>query len=156
MLQALGKPSANVPFIMPKRVAETPADKQIDDYIGSGPFVFARSEWRTGERVVYLKNAKYKPRPEEPSGTAGGKIAKVDRVEWVIIKDPQTQANALAKGEIDIVEAPAYESYAALKGEPGPADLRSESAGLRRTGCGSIICTRPSTTSKYGGLPWPR
>ena len=65
VLQALGKPSANVPFIMPKRVAETPADKQIDDYIGSGPFVFARSEWRPGERVVYLKNAKYKPRPEE-------------------------------------------------------------------------------------------
>ena len=118
VLQALGKPSANVPFIMPKRVAETPADKQIDDYIGSGPFVFAKSEWRPGERIVYLKNAKYKPRPEEPSGTTGGKVAKVDRVEWVIIKDPQTQANALANGEIDIVEAPAYESYAALKANP--------------------------------------
>jgi peptide/nickel transport system substrate-binding protein len=118
VLQALGKPSANVPFIMPRRVAETPADKQIDDYIGSGPFVFAKSEWRPGERIVYLKNAKYKPRPEEPSGTSGGKVAKVDRVEWVIIKDPQTQANALANGEIDIVEAPAYESHAALKANP--------------------------------------
>ena len=118
VLQALGKPSSNVPFIMPKRIADTPADKQIDDYIGSGPFVFARNEWRPGERIVYLKNAKYKPRPEEPSGTVGGKVAKVDRVEWVIIKDPQTQANALAKGEIDIVETPAYESYAALKANP--------------------------------------
>ena len=28
MLDALGKPSSNVPFIMPKRVADTPADKQ--------------------------------------------------------------------------------------------------------------------------------
>jgi peptide/nickel transport system substrate-binding protein len=118
VLQALGKPSTNVPFIMPKRVAETSADKQIDDYIGSGPFMFAKSEWRPGERIVYLKNTKYKPRPEEPSGTAGGKVAKVDRVEWIIIKDPQTQANALAKGEIDIIETPAYESHAALKANP--------------------------------------
>jgi peptide/nickel transport system substrate-binding protein len=37
VLESLGKPSSNVPFIMPKRVAETPADKQIDDYTGSGP-----------------------------------------------------------------------------------------------------------------------
>src|ERR1044071_10238749 len=29
MLEALGKPSSNVPFIMPKSVAETPADQQI-------------------------------------------------------------------------------------------------------------------------------
>ena len=106
VLESLGKPSSNVPFIMPKRVADTPADKQIDDYVGSGPFVFRQGEWRPGEKIVYLKNAKYRPRPEEPSGTAGGKVAKVDRVEWVIIKDAQTQANALAKGEIDIIEAP--------------------------------------------------
>jgi peptide/nickel transport system substrate-binding protein len=130
VLQALGKPSANVPFIMPKRVAETPADKQIDEYIGSGPFVFSKSEWRPGERIVYLRNSKYKPRPEEPSGTAGGKVAKVDRVEWVIIKDPQTQVNALAKGEIDIVEAPAYESYAALKANPDLQTLDLNPKGL--------------------------
>ena len=40
VLEALGKPSSNVPFIMPKRVADTPADKQIEDATGSGPFVF--------------------------------------------------------------------------------------------------------------------
>jgi peptide/nickel transport system substrate-binding protein len=42
VLESLGKPGANVPFIMPKRVAATPADKQIDDYTGSGPFIFKR------------------------------------------------------------------------------------------------------------------
>ena len=41
VLESLGKPASNVPFIMPKRVAETPADKQIDDYTGSGPFIFS-------------------------------------------------------------------------------------------------------------------
>ena len=118
VLESLGKPSANVPFIMPRRVAETPADKQIDDYTGSGPLVFRKAEWKPGERVVYVKNARYRPRTEAPSGTAGGKVVKVDRVEWVIIKDPQTQANALAAGEIDIVEIPAHESYPALRKSP--------------------------------------
>src|SRR6185436_468904 len=107
VLESLGKPSSNVPFIMPKRVADTPADKQIDDYIGSGPFIFKKEEWKPGEKIVYVKNAKYKPRAEPASGTVGGKLAKVDRVEWIIIKDAQTQANALVAGEVDVIEAPA-------------------------------------------------
>lgn len=118
VLESLGKPSSNVPFIMPRRIAETPADKQIGEFIGSGPFVFAKDEWKPGERVVYAKFDRYRPRGEPPSGTAGGKVVKVDRVEWHIIKDPQTQANALAAGEIDIIETPAFELYESLKKNP--------------------------------------
>jgi peptide/nickel transport system substrate-binding protein len=118
VLQSLGKPSSYVPFILPERVARTPVDKQIGDYTGSGPFIFSKDEWRPGERVVYLKNRNYRPRSEAASGTAGGKVVKVDRVEWVIIKDPQTQANALAAGEIDIIEYPAHEHYPSLKADP--------------------------------------
>ena len=43
MLLALGKPSSQVPFIMPKRIAQTPGGDQIKEYIGSGPFVFKLS-----------------------------------------------------------------------------------------------------------------
>jgi peptide/nickel transport system substrate-binding protein len=118
VLESLGKPSSNVPFIMPQRVAATPADRQIEDFTGSGPFIFRREEWKPGEKVVYVRNPKYQPRREAPSGTAGGKIPKVDRVEWVIIKDPQTQANALLAGEIDIIENPAHELYAQLRPSP--------------------------------------
>ena len=56
MLEALGKPSSNVPFIMPKRIAETPADKQIEEHIGSGPYVFKRDEFKPGDKAVYVKN----------------------------------------------------------------------------------------------------
>jgi peptide/nickel transport system substrate-binding protein len=118
VLESLGKPDGTVPFIMPKRVADTPADKQIDNYIGSGPFVFKKEEWRPGEKVVYARNAKYRPRGEPASGTAGGKVPKVDRVEWVIVKDPQTQANALAAGEIDLIDQPAFELYPSFKSNP--------------------------------------
>ena len=40
VLTALGKPSSNVPFMMPKRVADTDPNTQISEFIGSGPFVF--------------------------------------------------------------------------------------------------------------------
>jgi peptide/nickel transport system substrate-binding protein len=131
MLESLGKPGSNVPFIMPKRVAETPPDRQIDTYTGSGPFIFAVDQWRPGEKVVYLKNLRYKPRIEPPSGTAGGKIAKVDRVEWLIVKDPQTQANALAAGELDILETPAHELYPSLRANPAVRLVEVNPAGLQ-------------------------
>ncbi len=116
VLEALGKPSSNVPFIMPKRVADTPADKQITEAIGSGPYIFKADEFKPGDKAVYVRNAKYKPRADVPSGTAGGKHVYVERVEWnLALRDAQAQVNALAKGEVDVIERPAFESYEQLK-----------------------------------------
>ena len=117
VLEALGKPSSTVPFMMPKRVADTDPFKQIDDYIGSGPFIFKKDEWKPGEKVVYLRNAKYKPRAEPPSMLAGGKVVKLDRVEWIAITDPLTAVNALQQGEIDVIEVPVPDLFPMLKAD---------------------------------------
>src|SRR5438128_475929 len=109
VIQTLAKPGANVPFMMPKRVAETDPGKQITEYTGSGPFIFKQDEWRPGEKVVYVKNPKYKPRAEPASGLAGGKVAKVDRVEWIWIADSQTQVSALIRGEVDLIQNTPYD-----------------------------------------------
>ncbi|TAJ91066.1 MAG: ABC transporter substrate-binding protein [Reyranella sp.] len=111
VLQSLGKPSSNVPFMMPKKTAETDPMQQIkiEDVIGSGPFVFKADEWKPGEKIVYVKNTKYKPRAEPPSGLSGGKVVKVDRVEWIAMPDAQTQIGALQSGEIDMIEAPGHD-----------------------------------------------
>jgi peptide/nickel transport system substrate-binding protein len=111
VLQSLGKPSSNVPFMMPKKTAETDPNTQIklEDVIGSGPFIFVANEWKPGEKIVYVKNPKYKPRAEPASGLAGGKVAKVDRVEWIWIPDVQTQIAALQNGEIDMIESPGHD-----------------------------------------------
>ena len=37
-----------------------------------------------GSKVVYVKNTDYVPRKEPPSWAAGGKVVKVDRVEWIV------------------------------------------------------------------------
>jgi peptide/nickel transport system substrate-binding protein len=101
LLNALGKPSGNVAFIMPERVAKTPGSEQIKDNTGSGPFIFAKDAFEPGHKVVYIKNPNYVPRPEPPSWTAGGKVAKVDCIEWVYIPDQATALGALVAGEVD-------------------------------------------------------
>ncbi len=118
VLDSLGKPSSYVPFIMPKRIAVMPVDQQITDPTGSGPFVLKQDERKPGEKVVFVRNLKYKPRAEPASGTAGGKVVKVDRVEWLIIRDAQTQANALAAGQIDMIESLPFEMYPIFKKDP--------------------------------------
>src|SRR5499426_435314 len=115
VLPALGKPSSNVPFMMPRRVAETDPNKQISETIGSGPFVFSAAEWKPGDKTVYIKNPQYKPRSEPASGLAGGKVVKVDRIEWRAISDHQTAINALLAGEIDYIESPPHDLLPVLK-----------------------------------------
>jgi peptide/nickel transport system substrate-binding protein len=119
MLEALGKPSSSVPFIMPKRIADTDPFKQIEEHIGSGPYIFKRDEFKPGDKAVYLKNTKYVPRKEAPSGTTGGKQVYVDRVEWnLALRDPQAQVNALKNGEIDIIEQLSFDHFEAAKADP--------------------------------------
>jgi peptide/nickel transport system substrate-binding protein len=100
-LEALAKPSSNVPFIMPERIAKTDAATNITEAIGSGPYKFVKEEWVPGNKVVYVKNTDYVPRKEPPSWAAGGKVVKVDRVEWIYIPDSATAAAALNAGEVD-------------------------------------------------------
>jgi peptide/nickel transport system substrate-binding protein len=135
VLQSLGKPSSNVPFMMPKSVADTDPNTQIKptDVIGSGPFIFRANEWKPGEKVVYVKNPKYKPRSEPASAFAGGKVVKVDRVEWVWIADVQTSMNALIAGEIDMIESPGHDLLPVLAKEKGIKLVNSNPTGNQYT-----------------------
>jgi peptide/nickel transport system substrate-binding protein len=118
VLLSLAKPSSNVPFMMPKRLAMTDAHEQIKEQIGSGPFKFVASEFQPDTKIVYVKNTDYVPRTEPPSWASGGKVVKVDRVEHLNITDTQTIANALINGEIDYVEQPAIDLLSTLQKEP--------------------------------------
>lgn len=109
VLDSLGKPSSLVPFMMPKRLADTPGDKPIPEQIGSGPFKFVQAEFQPGVKAVYEKNKDYVPRKEPANWTSGGKVVKVDRVEWITMPDAQTAVNALQSGDIDFMENLPYE-----------------------------------------------
>jgi len=106
LLGALAKMSSYAPFIVPERLAMTDSNEQIKETIGSGPFKFVREEWAPGSKVVFARNADYVPRQEPPSWLSGGKVVKLDRVEWLYIPDSTTAANALMAGEVDWWEQP--------------------------------------------------
>jgi peptide/nickel transport system substrate-binding protein len=118
VLESIGKISSNVPFMMPARVAATDPFEQIDDYTGSGPFVFQKDLWVPGSKVVYTKFDGYVPRSEPVSAASGGKIAKVDRVEWTYFPDQTTAVNALMAGEVDFFEAPANDLVPIMDANP--------------------------------------
>jgi peptide/nickel transport system substrate-binding protein len=116
VLDSIGKPSSLVPFMMPKRLAETPPGTPIPEQIGSGPFKFVKAEFQPGVKAVYEKNTDYVPRKEPASWTSGGKVVKVDRVEWVTMPDAQTAVNALQSGDIDFLENPSFDILPSLAG----------------------------------------
>jgi len=103
LIDGFAKPSSLPLFIMPADIAATPASEQIKTYVGSGPFKFVADDFQPGVKAVYEKNADYVPRAEPASGLAGGKIVKVDRVEYLSFPDSQTVVNALKQGEVDMV-----------------------------------------------------
>ena len=116
-IDSLAKPGGSTPLMMPRRIAETDPGKQISEFIGSGPFIFKKDEWKPGEKTVYVRNPDYVPRKEPASGLAGGKVAKVDRVEWLAIPDHMTAVNALLAGEIDYIEAPPHDLKGLLRAD---------------------------------------
>jgi len=106
VIDALAKPSSNVPFIMPARIAATPGTEAIEEHIGSGPFRWVADEFQPGVIAVYERFEGYVPRSEPASWASGGKVVHVDRVEWIVMPDAQTTLSALLSEEIDYWEDP--------------------------------------------------
>jgi peptide/nickel transport system substrate-binding protein len=102
VLEALATPVL-APFVMRAADARTDPFQQVKTTVGSGPFIFVTDEYQPGHRVVYRRNPAYVPRKEAPDMYAGGKVAKVDRVEWVYLPDQGMAVTALQTGEVDFL-----------------------------------------------------
>ena len=111
---AMGK-SQNPCFVMPERIAATDPFQQIRDATGSGPFRFLADEWNPGQRAVWGRFDAYQPRQEAPDGLAGGRVPRLERVEWTVISDPATAASAMVNGEQDYWEYPLHDLLPLLR-----------------------------------------
>ena len=115
MMLALGKTGTPVCFIMPERIAKTDPFKQIEEYVGSGPMSFAKSEFKPGALAVFERFKDYQPRNEPTNWMSGGKVINFDRIEWIIMPDAATASAALQNGEIDWWETPLPDLVPLLK-----------------------------------------
>lgn len=119
VLESLAKPGSPVPFIMPKRIAQTPPSEAIKESIGSGPYRFDAASFQAGIKAVYLKNPDYVARKEPAVNFSGAKVPMFDRLEVVNVPDAQTAVNALRQGEIDFIENVAPDLLPQLDGAKG-------------------------------------
>ncbi len=131
MTYALGSAVGQIPIVMTEAEAKTEAGRPVTTTLGSGPFRFVREQWMAGQRVVYERNPAYRPRSEPADGLAGGRVAKVDRVEWLNIPDASTVAAALQTGEVDIWEQPAADLIPTLSRQRGTTLDRLNSIGTQ-------------------------
>ena len=133
LAHGLGKPTANVCFIMPERIAKADPFKQIEEYIGSGPYLFNRGEWAPGAIATFKRFDGYVPRQEPPSFVAGGKQANFERIEWNIITDPATSSAAIQSGEEEWWQTPTVDLLPLLHKARGVVVERLDEFGI--VGC---------------------
>jgi peptide/nickel transport system substrate-binding protein len=132
LIDGLAKISSLAPFMMPERLAKTDPYEKVTEMIGSGPFKFVKEEHQPGNKVVYVKNTDYVPRSEPSDWASGGKVVKVDRVEWVVVPDVATKTAALQNGEADWWENPPADIWPVLDGSP---NIYMVSQSIRPLGC---------------------
>ena len=113
--QALGKPTSLMAVVMPERLANTSPGTLLNEMVGSGPYRFLPDQRVSGVRNVYAKFDGYQPRDGVASFCAGPRVAHFDRVEWLTMPDPATQAAALQRGEVDWVEQPQMDLVPSLR-----------------------------------------
>ena len=129
LINALGKVSSPVPFIMPECLAKTDPFQQITEAIGSGPFKFVAEEFQPGNKVVYVKNPDYVPRDEPPDWASGGKVVRVEQVEWIYMPEHTAAAAALNRGEVDWWEEVTPDLVPTLVANPDITVARSDPLG---------------------------
>jgi peptide/nickel transport system substrate-binding protein len=113
----MAKPSWAL-FVMPeKEIANRPVSEAVTSANGSGPFRLVRAAWVPGAKIVFERNPDYVPRNEPARFYTGGKVVKVDRVEWDIMPDMSTAVSALMKGEVDSIENVPFDLVSILKGD---------------------------------------
>ncbi len=116
LLDVLSAVPGRMPAIF--RAQDMTPDKPVTSGIGSGPFRWNAAERLPGARAVFDKNTDYVPRSEPVDALSGGRVVKVDRVEWKVIPDPATVAAALQQGEIDMWERPSVDLVQLLAKNP--------------------------------------
>ncbi|WP_413990788.1 ABC transporter substrate-binding protein [Labrys okinawensis] len=110
---------SNAPLIMMReRDASRPSTEQVTANIGSGPYKFNQDLAKPGSSFTYDRNERYVPRQEPASRFAGGKVVKLDRLIWENVSDQQTALSALQAGEIDLLQLPPVDFYAAIQSDP--------------------------------------
>ncbi|ACQ80053.1 extracellular solute-binding protein family 5 [Beutenbergia cavernae DSM 12333] len=86
-------------IVSPQQIAEDPAGIR-EHPVGTGPFIF--DHWTQGESISYRQNPDYDWAPEAAAQHEGP--AYVDELEILFIPEEGVRYNALAAGDVDVID----------------------------------------------------
>jgi len=118
VLDALGKPSGNVPFMMPARIASTPPEEQIKDVVGSGRSNSPKTSGNKASRSCIGQTSTTSRATSHRVEQRAAKKVYVDEVIWRHIPDAWDAADELAAGNVDWWEQPPLDFVLKLQQHP--------------------------------------
>jgi len=85
--------------------------------VGTGPFEFV--EWKKDSVIRLKKFAGYTVDDRPTSGFTGKRLALVDQVDFIPIRDSSVRAAALERGDVDVALSLTQQDVERYKGKPG-------------------------------------
>lgn len=116
-LPVLASPSGEI-AVMPKSIADMPVSTKSIPFVGTGPYKFVK--WVPDQYIELQKYDQYKPDTaySGTDGMAGKKVAYFDTIKFMPMPDPNSMANALETGQVDVAFGVPASNAQALKLDP--------------------------------------
>lgn len=108
--------SAQKLTIKKKEIVDKFGTEVITEHIGTGPYVF--DEIVMGQKVVLVRNENYTPASGEVSGTAGERVAYLDKITIEFVPEESVRVAGLQSGQYDFIDEVSTERYAELEAMP--------------------------------------
>ncbi len=103
-------------MIIPKDLAEAYPDKELGEYIGTGPFKFKE---RLPDRYISLvRNDDYVPLDLPPDGYGGARVPYFDEIRFIPVPEQAVRSDGLVTDEFDFAEGLSFDNYQDLVNNP--------------------------------------
>lgn len=102
--------------VMPKSIIDKYGDKPVQEYIGTGPYMF--KEWKPDAYLRLVRWDKYVPVRQAASGYAGQRGSYVDQIDILPVPDANTRVAGMKAGQYHIAFSVPPDQYAQIKATP--------------------------------------
>lgn len=115
LLEALANPDQSA-AIMPGSIARAAGTDPVKEYVGTGPYKLA--DWNPDQYIKVVRFDDYAARTEEASGLGGKKVAYLDEIQFLPVKDATVRTDGVTTGEYHVADIIPADSYEQLKENP--------------------------------------
>ena len=102
--------------IFPKSIVDTYGTEQLEEFIGTGPYMFVE---RQADRFIRMtRYEEYAPQAGEPNGYGGGFKQYIEEIEFIPVPDEAARIAGLQAGDYDYLESISPDQSVTMEGDP--------------------------------------